>query len=167
VLRPFHAGDDAAARAFAEDPATARWVPPLPGEDAEAVVALFERFRADGDLLHLVVADPGDDAYLGEVMLAVGEDDVGEVGCGVVPGRRGGGLATAALRMFDHWCVDRFAVPRLQAMVATANGPGLELAARCGFHREGVLRSHWADADGDGRLDVVMLSMLPHEVPAP
>jgi len=166
VLRPFHAGDDAAARAFAEDPDTARWVPPLPADDGHGVVLRFERFRTDGDLLHLVVADTTDDTYLGEVMLAVGEDDVVEVGCGVVPAHRGRGLATAALRLFDRWCVDRLAVPRIQVLVAVANRPGLELAVRCGFRREGVLRSHWSD-EGGGRLDVVVLAMLPREVPAP
>lgn len=163
VLRPFRAGDHAAAAGFAADAATARWVPPLPDEDPDRVVALFEQFRADGDLLHLVVADPDDDAYLGEVMLVMGDDDVGEVGCGILPGRRGAGLGAEALRLFDRWCVDTAGVQRLQALVAADNPGGLELARRVGFHREGVLRGYWAGEDG--RIDVVMHSMLPGEVP--
>lgn len=162
VLRPFRPGDFDAATAFAREPATARWVPPLPADDPDGVVALFEQYRADGDLLHLVIADPVDDTYLGEVMLVVGDHGVGEVGCGVVPGRRGAGVATTALRLLIRWSTDRLGFRRIQALVAADNRDGLELARRVGFRREGVLRAYWED--GDGRLDVVMHSLLPDEV---
>jgi len=163
VLRPFRPGDFAAAAAFSRDPTTAPWVPPLPADDPDLVVALFERYRADGDLLHLVIADSVDDSYLGEVMAVLGEHGVAEVGCGVVPPRRGAGIAAAALGALDRWCVDTAGVHRLQALVAVDNPAGLELARRVGFRREGVLRGYWAH---DGRrLDVVMHSMLPDEVP--
>jgi RimJ/RimL family protein N-acetyltransferase len=163
VLRPFRAGDHTAATAIAADPATARWVPPLPADDPDSVVALFERYRVDGDLLHLVIADGVDDAYLGEVMLVMGDHDVGEVGCGVVASQRGTGIATRALRLLDRWSVDDLGVQRLQALVAADNPAGLELARRVGFRIEGVLRGYWGDADQ--RFDVVMHSMLPAEVP--
>ena len=162
VLRPFRHGDFDAAAEFARDPTTARWVPPLPADDPDLVVALFERYRAGGDLLHLVIADPTDDTYVGEVMLVMGEHDVGEVGCGVVPDRRGTGVATAALRLLIHWCVHGLGIRRIQALVAYENAPGLELARRTGFRREGVLRAYWGE--GDERLDVVMHSLLRDEV---
>jgi RimJ/RimL family protein N-acetyltransferase len=165
VLRPFHAGDFDAAAGFSRDPATARWVPPLPSDDPDLVVALFERYRADGDLLHLVIADAVDDTYLGEVMVALDEHEVGEVGCGVVPGQRGAGIATAALRLLNHWCADALGIRRIQALVAADNAPGLELARATGLRPEGVLRAYLAD--GERRVDVVMLSLLPDEVPAP
>jgi RimJ/RimL family protein N-acetyltransferase len=163
VLRPFRSADFVPARAFAADPATSRWVPPLPADDPDLVVALFERYRTDGDLLHLVIADAADDTYLGEVMLVMGDHDVGEVGCGVVAARRGSGIATAALRLLDRWCVDGLGVPRLQALVAVDNPAGQDLARRVGFRAEGLLRGYWAD--GDGRMDVVMHGMLADEVP--
>jgi RimJ/RimL family protein N-acetyltransferase len=162
-LRPFRTDDFADAAAFSEDPTTTRWVPPLPADDAEATVAAFERFRQEGDLLHLVIADAQDDGYLGEVMLVMGDHEVGEVGCGVVPSRRGSGIATGALRMFDRWCIDSLGIRRLQALVAAENAPGLELARRAGFRREGLLREYWGDRDV--RLDVVMHSLLAHELP--
>ena len=164
VLRPFRPADFAPAAAFARDPANARWVPPLPADDADGVVDRFERFRADGDLLHLVIADPGDDAYQGEIMLAMGEHDVGEVGCGVVPGRRRAGVAADALGVFTHWCTTTLGVRRIQALVAADNAPALGLVRRVGFRREGLLRSYWAD--GDVRIDVEMHSLLPGETPA-
>jgi RimJ/RimL family protein N-acetyltransferase len=88
---------------------------------------------------------------------------VGEVGCGVVADRRGADIGSRALRLFDRWCVDGPGVRRLQALVAAENPAGLELARRAGFRREGLLRAYWGD--GDDRLDVVMHSMLPDEVP--
>ena len=163
VLRPFRAADFVPARAFAADPATSRWVPPLPADDPDRVVSSFEQYRADGDLLHLVIADAADDSYLGEVMLVMGDHDVGEVGCGVVAPHRGTGIATAALRLLDRWCVDGLGVQRLQALVAADNPAGLDLAGRVGFRAEGLLRGYWGD--GDHRVDVVMHGMLPGEVP--
>lgn len=163
MLRPFRAGDFDAAAEFARDPETARWVPPLPSDDPDLVVALFERYRTDGELLHLVIADAVDDSYLGEVMVVLGEHDVAEVGCGVVPSRRGAGTGTAALRLLVRWCADGLGVRRIQALVAVENAPGRELARRTGFRPEGVLRAYWAD--GDRRVDVVMHSLLPDEVP--
>ena len=164
MLRPFRPGDFDAAAAFARDPTTAPWVPPFPADDPDLVVALFERYRTDGELLHLVIADTVDDAYLGEVMVVMGEHEVGEVGCGVVPDRRGAGVATAALRLLNRWCADGLGIRRVQALVAAENAPGLELARSVGFHREGVLRAYWRS--GDRRLDVVMHSLLPDELPA-
>ena len=90
------------------------------------------------------------------------EHGVGEVGCGVVPGRRGAGVATGALCLLNRWCADGLGLGRIQALVAAENTAGLELARRVGFHVEGLLRSYWDD--GDRRIDVVMHSLLPHEV---
>jgi RimJ/RimL family protein N-acetyltransferase len=161
-LRPFREADFELATAFGGDPETELWVPPLPAADAAGVVERFERYRVDGELLHLVVADRATDAYLGEVMVMMGEHRVGEFGCGFVPPARGRGLATEALRLFLVWSVPALDIRRCQVLVGQGNEPALRLAERVGFRREGVLRSYW-DHDGD-RLDVTMLSMLPGEV---
>ena len=161
-LRPFRYADFGAAVAFGEDPDTARWVPPLPADDPAGVVAEFERYRADGDMLHLVIADLADDRYLGEVMLVMGDHLVGEVGCGVVADARGRGVATEALGLLIHWCLTDLGLGRVQALVAKENRPGLDLAARLGLTPEGVLRSYWGD-EGE-RVDVVMHSILRGEV---
>ena len=162
VLRPFREDDFEAARGLAEDEATAPWVPPLPADDPAGVVALFEQYRADGELVQLVIAEPTDDAYLGEVMVVMGDHRVGEFGVGVVERARGRGIATDALRMFARWSAASLDIGRLQVLVAEANTPALRVAEQVGFRREGVLRSYW-EHDGD-RLDVVMLSMLPAEI---
>jgi RimJ/RimL family protein N-acetyltransferase len=162
VLRPFQERDFDAAAEFGRDQATALWVPPLPADDPVGVVELFEQYRVDGELLHLAIADDVMDSYLGEVMVMMCDHRVGELGCGVVKEARGRGIATEALRLFACWSVASLDICRLQVLVAQANKPALVLAERVGFRREGVLRAYW-DHDG-GRLDAVMLSMLPAEV---
>ncbi|MEI7860049.1 MAG: GNAT family protein [Acidimicrobiales bacterium] len=162
VLRPFASIDFDAAVALAEDPETARWVPPLPALDPAGVLAEFERYRVDGDMLHLVIADVGDDRYLGEVMVVIGDHLVGEVGCAVAAGHRGRGIATEALGLLIRWCLTDLGLGRVQALVAQVNQPGLDLATRLGLQPEGVLRSYWQGADE--RIDVVMHSILCDEV---
>jgi RimJ/RimL family protein N-acetyltransferase len=146
---------------FATDPDTIRWVPPLPAEDPAGVVELFEQYRVDGELLHLVIADRTNDTYLGEVMVVIAEHRIGEFGIGLVPGARGRGIASEAFELFVSWSATTLDIGRLQVLVAQENESALQLAERTGFKREGVLRSYW-EHDG-ARLDAVMLSMLPAE----
>ncbi|MGA3147605.1 MAG: GNAT family protein [Acidimicrobiales bacterium] len=163
VLRPFREGDFEAALEFSRDQATDPWVPPLPADDPVAVVELFEQYRRDDQLLHLVIAEELGDAYLGEVMVMMYDHQMGEYGCGVVQRARGRGIATEALRMFAGWSAKALDIQRLQALVALQNVPALLLAERVGFRREGVLRAYWAHEGG--RVDAVILSMLPAEFP--
>ena len=159
VLRPFAADDFAAAQELAEDPAVARWVPPLPADDGDAVVAFYERCRLAGELLHLVIADTASAAYLGETMVALGDHRVGEVGCCVVPAARGRGIATATLRALTDWAFAELGLGRVQVFVGVENLAALRLAEASGFRREGTLRGYWEE---DGRrLDAIVLARLP------
>ena len=162
VLRPFREGDFDAARDFSTDQTNSRWVPPLPADDAPGVLQLFEEYRNAGELLHLVIAGAADDDYLGEVMVAVLDQHVGELGCGLVKRARSTGIATDAFRMFVEWSMATLDLRRLQVLVAAENTPALHLAERVGFQREGVLRAYW-DHEGS-RVDAVMLSMLPADL---
>ena len=99
VLRPFRVEDFDAAHELGQDPATAPWMPPLPAADGAGVVEYFEDCRNDGGLLDLVIADLRGDCYLGEVVVAVGEHRVGELGCSLVPAARGRGVATEAMNL--------------------------------------------------------------------
>jgi len=163
LLRPFHEKDFAAAMELGDDPATAFSVPPVPAADPARVVQLFEQYRSDGELLHLAIAELRNDAYLGEVMVMMGEHRTGEFGCGVVSRARGRGIATEALGLLASWSATALQLGRLQVLVVQENTAALRLAERVGFCREGVLRAYWEQ--GGVRLDVVMLSMLPGEIP--
>jgi RimJ/RimL family protein N-acetyltransferase len=163
VLRPFQAGDFAGAFELGQDPSVGDWVPALPAGDGTGVEAYFEECRRDGEMLVLVIADRVSDAYLGEVVVVLGEHRVGELGCGVAQAARRRGLAAEALQLLAQWAIDTLGLGRLQVFVAPQNIAGLRLSQRAGFRREGVLRGYW-EADG-ARLDAVVLSRLPSDLP--
>src|SRR4051794_23547706 len=98
MLRPFRRNDFDRATAFAV-PSSAPAIEPLPSGDATEVADFFEQYRLAGALLHLVIAASDDDTYVGEVMLNVDENNVGELGCGILESERGRGIASAASRL--------------------------------------------------------------------
>jgi RimJ/RimL family protein N-acetyltransferase len=163
VLRPFRVEDYHAAYELGQDPEAVLWMPPLPAADGAGVVEYFEECRRDGGLLDLVIADRLSDSYLGEVVVVLGEHRVGELGCGLVPAARGRGIAAETMRLVAGWAFDALGLGRLQVFVARQNVAALRLVDRVGFRHEGVLRAYW-DAGG-GRLDAVVLSLLPTDVP--
>lgn len=160
ILRPFRSEDFELAVAVDPDPVSAVWVPPMPADDGDGVVAYYEECRADGVLLHLVIADRDDDRYLGEVMVALGEHRVAEVGCVVAPTARGRGVAVEAFGLLADWALHPagLGLARLQVFVAEQNPGGLRLSERTGFLREGVLRSY-GEVDGV-RFDAIVLGRL-------
>lgn len=74
---------------------------------------------------------------------------------------RGRGVATRTLRLLARWAFDHLAVARLELTCAPDNIASQRVAERCGFVREGVLRSHIRFQGG--RRDSVMFSLLPSE----
>jgi len=158
ALRAFRADDFDAALAVGNDASTT-WGSAMPAADGAGVVEYLERCRRDGALVLLVIADRADDGYLGEVMLALGEQGVGELGCLLAPEARGRGCAVEALQLLVAWAFETLRLARLQMIVAVTNDAALALARRAGFHREGVLRSY-LEFDG-ARIDAVILSRLP------
>jgi RimJ/RimL family protein N-acetyltransferase len=160
VLRPFRADDFEPAREASENVAT-EWGASMPAADAPGVIAHLEECRRDGVLLDLVIAQASTDDYLGEVMIAVGEHAVAEVGCLVAPAARGHGHATEALGLVVPWAFTAIGIARIQVFVAVTNEAGLALTERAGFRREGVLRSY-LELNG-ARVDAVVLSRLPSD----
>ena len=130
----------------------------MPADDGAGVVEYYDECLRDGILVHLVIADREDDGYLGEVMLLLGEHDVGELGCIVAPEVRGRGVAAEAFELLAGWAFDTLGLARLQVFVAESNAAALGLAKRTGFHREGVLQAYW-ELNG-ARVDVVLLARI-------
>jgi RimJ/RimL family protein N-acetyltransferase len=161
VLRPFREADFDAALALEQDAAAARWVPSLPAADGDGVAAFYEECRREGGLLHLVIADRASDGYLGEVMLALSEHRVGEVGCCLVPAARGRGIAIGTVGLLTDWAFATLGLGRVQAFVATENPAGLRVAEGAGFRREGILRGYWEEHGA--RIDVVVSARLPDD----
>ena len=93
-------------------------MPELPAADGAGVVAFYDACRREGSLLHLVIADRITDAYLGEMMLALGEHRVGELGCCLAPAARGRGIATEAIVALTDWAFAELGLGRMQVFVA-------------------------------------------------
>jgi GNAT superfamily N-acetyltransferase len=79
-----------------------------------------------------------------------------------VPAARGRGVATHAVRLIGRWAFEDLELARLELTCAPDNHASQQVAARCGFTREGLLRSH-VPFNG-GRRDSVMFSLLPGEM---
>ncbi|NBD12056.1 MULTISPECIES: GNAT family N-acetyltransferase [Corallococcus] len=58
---------------------------------------------------------------------------------------------------------EQMGLHRMEAMVAVHNTASLRVLTRAGFQQEGVLRGHHARANGEGFIDMFVLSMLEEE----
>ncbi|WP_459963506.1 GNAT family N-acetyltransferase [Nocardia sp. IFM 10818] len=74
---------------------------------------------------------------------------------------RGRGAATRSVRLLARWAFTHLKVMRLELTCAPDNLASQRVAARCGFTREGLLRSHISFQGR--RRDTVLFSLLPTE----
>ena len=138
---------------------------PYTGADALAFLSEQELTRTGGEELHFALVDPMDaSAVLGSTSLyAIDlEQRTAAVGYWLLPGARRRGIATRAVRLLARWAFDELAIARLELTCAPDNVASQRVAARCGFVREGVLRSHMPFKGG--RRDTVLHGMLPGDL---
>jgi len=138
---------------------SARFVNRLPATDAAAMVRLCERERRKGSMLDLVIANTGDDAYLGEVLLFAQEHDCGEIAYVVAASARGRGVATEAVRLVTEWAFASLGLERIQLKIDQRNAASIRVAEKAGYQREGLLRSV-VNIRGN-RIDGLVYSRLP------
>lgn len=79
------------------------------------------------------------------VNLAMG---VSQVSYWVLPGARGRGVATTALRALTAWGLREVGFHRLWLMHSTGNDPSCAVATNAGYETEGTLREALLHADG-------------------
>jgi RimJ/RimL family protein N-acetyltransferase len=84
-----------------------------------------------------------------------------ELGYMIAPGARGRGYATALLRSLTTWAFVEAGALRIHLVVDVANVASLRVAERCGYVREGTLRSAWVKQDQ--RADTAIFSLLPSD----
>jgi RimJ/RimL family protein N-acetyltransferase len=124
-----------------------------------------ERARRRGEKLSFALVEPSEDGcVLGGASLHEVESDQGRaaVGYWLTPEARGRGVATHAVRLLARWAFEDLGIVRLVAMCAADNHASQRVAERCGFSREGVLRSHMP-FKGERR-DMVVFGLLPGEL---
>ena len=84
------------------------------------------------------------------------------IGYWLAPHARGRGVATRAVRLIFPLGIRGSASSRLELTCGPDNGASQRVAERCGFTREGVLRSHIPFKGA--RRDTVVFSLLPGEL---
>jgi RimJ/RimL family protein N-acetyltransferase len=124
-----------------------------------------EQARRRGEQLQFAAVEPSDDELLlGGASLRDVELDQGRaaVGYWLAPEARGRGVATHAVRLLARWAFDDLGLARVALTCAPDNHASQRVAERCGFSREGVLRSHMPFKRG--RRDTVVFAVLPGEL---
>ncbi len=168
LLRPWRAADVPAMVAALTDPVMRRFswrTAPYTDADARGSLAKQEEARVRGQELNFALVEPDDrDMVLGGASLQDVRLDRGcaAVGYWLGPAARGRGVATNAVRLLAGWAFAELGVARLELTCGPDNEASQRVAARCGFAREGLLRSH-VPFKGTRR-DSVIYSLLPGEL---
>lgn len=124
-----------------------------------------EKARLRGEQIDFALADLSDPTLLlgGASLNGVNRDEArAALGYWLTPAARGRGVASRAVRLLACWAFETLKLARLEITCGPDN-PASQLAAqRCGFTREGLLRSHMSFKAG--RRDTVMFSLLRGEL---
>lgn len=164
-LEPFskrHLGHVAALLA---DPDVLRFtrVPePVPEGFERTWLGRYEAGRRDGTREGFAAVDGGA-AFLGLALAPTIDPETREVELGyiVAPGARGRGVATEILRLLTRWAFVDAGAERAYLMIDVDNAASSRVAERCGYIREGVLRS--LHLKNDIRTDTELWSRLPSD----
>jgi RimJ/RimL family protein N-acetyltransferase len=168
LLRPWRQADGPYIVLAFSDPVMQQFswrTTPYTETDAREYFTEQEEARLRGEGLHFALVEPRDqDVVLGCVSLSEVRLDQGRaaVGYWLGPGARGRGLVTHAVRLLARWAFAELGLARLELTCGPDNEASQQVAERCGFSREGLLRSHVPFKGG--RRDSVIYSLLPGEL---
>jgi len=162
-LEPLGAEHVPAVEALLDDPDSLRFtrVPePVPPGFASAWFERYEEGRRDGSREAFAIVDD-DGSFLGLALAPQidRETRTAELGYLVAPEARGRGVATDALRELTAWAFGELEMLRLELLIGVENAASKKVAERCGYLREGVLRSLYFKQDL--RDDTEIWSRLP------
>jgi ribosomal-protein-alanine N-acetyltransferase len=145
--------------AAVNDPEIGRWMPAIPfpysQEDGRAYLS-----RAASREGRFAVVDAKSGRLLGGITVNAQNWGRAEVGYWVRADARGRGVASCALALASRWALERHR--RLQLHADVENEASQRVAEKCGFTREGVLRS-WIEQSGTPR-DHVLYSLLQDDL---
>jgi RimJ/RimL family protein N-acetyltransferase len=156
-------------RSLVADPAVRRFTRlpvPTPPDFPERWLAGYVAGRKEGTRIGFAVVDEETGEQLGMAVAPTIEPDAAtaELGYVVAPSARGRGVATAALGLLTDWALSELGMERLELRISVDNVASKTVAERCGYVREGVLRSLYVK---DGlREDTELWSRLACDPPA-
>jgi RimJ/RimL family protein N-acetyltransferase len=151
---------------LADDPLVQRFtrVPsPPPPDFARSWLDFYQQGRAEGSREAFAIVEAATEGFLG-IAVAPRIDQVArtaELGYVLVPQARGRGVASTALRLLTQWAFSELEALRLELLISVENQASQRVAARCGYVREGVLRS--LHVKQDVREDTEIWSLLPSD----
>jgi RimJ/RimL family protein N-acetyltransferase len=170
LLRPWTEDDVPAVVAACQDGSIAKWSPVIAFPYAESDALLWlesqEPMRLSGDGLDLAVAR----ADAGGVLGAIGLHEVSmvllsaSIGYWLAPDARGHGYMTTAVRLLAAWALNELGLARLELTTDPENVASQRVAERCGFKREGYLRSNMRIRHSGERRDSLVYGLLPGEL---
>ena len=167
LLRPWSEADLPGKLQAVSDPVLQRFswrTTPYTEADARRDLTEQEAARLHGEQLTFALAEPGGPATvlggssLEHVRL---EQGCAAIGYWLAPAARGRGVATHAVRLLARWAFAELSLARLELTCGPDNAASQRVAERCGFVREGLLRSHVPFKGA--RRDSVLYSLLPGE----
>lgn len=169
TLRPWgEEGDVEAITAACNDRAIAEFLDTIPSPytpaDARDYIARTREGWAAGTNSNFAIVLDGPAVGSIGVRWVDPDQGVAEVGYWVAPEVRGRRVCTRALALVSRWAIDR-GTERLQLRADEENVASKKVAENAGFTREGVLRSSHYNRRLGRRIDFVMYSLLPDELP--
>ena len=169
-LRAWTAADIPAIVAACQDPTISRFSPVIPWpyrrSDAVAWLVGQEPARREGASVELAAVSTGTGRLLGAVALSSVDLTHRRAGVGywLAADERGHGFATMATRLLARWAFDHLGLAKLELTTDPDNEASQRVAERCGFVREGLLRSHLVVRHDGRRRDSISYGLLPHEL---
>jgi len=134
----------AGVAAMLDDPDVLRFtrIPePVPPEFASTWLTRYEEARRAGSREAFAIVEDGEVLGLALAPRIDHESQTAELGYSVAAAARGRGVATEALRQLTGWAFDELGMVRLELLISVENHASKTVAERCGYVREGVLRS--------------------------
>ena len=135
---------------------------PMPDGFARTWLERYEAGRGDGSAFGFAAIDD-DGAFLGVALAPHVDREAREVELGYIVAReaRGRGVATAMVRRLTTWAFGQLGALRVYLLIDVQNAASERVAARCGYTREGVLRSVYLKPGR--RIDQSVWSRLPSD----
>jgi RimJ/RimL family protein N-acetyltransferase len=150
-------------RAMLDDPEILHFtrIPePTPEDFPERWVERYRKARADGSGEGFAAID-GDGRFVGLALAPTIDREEAEVELGYIvpPHARGRGVASEMLRQLTRWAFDEAGALRIVLIIDVENAASERVAERCGYVREGVMRSSYLKQGI--RIDAAVWSRLP------
>jgi RimJ/RimL family protein N-acetyltransferase len=150
-------------RAMLDDPDVLRFtrIPDPPPDDfPQTWLERYETGLRDGTRAAFAAVDD-DGTFLGLALAPEIDREDGQVELGyvVAPAARGRGVATRMLDLLTRWAFEETGALRLVLIIDVANPASERVAERCGYVREGVMRS--IALKNGVRIDAGLWSRLP------